>query len=61
VYKRIYHGSRLLEQALRASHLGGHDRDKLAEPLADAQFGSHLQRVEATGRELSWSRCMCHR
>jgi hypothetical protein len=33
----IYHGSILLWQALRVSHLIGHDRDKLARPLDDAQ------------------------
>ena len=61
IYKRICHGSRLLEQALRLSHLIGHNRDKLAQSLVDVQSGSHLQRVGATDRELSRSRCMCHR
>ena len=49
----LYHGSRLLWQALRVSHLIGHDRDKLARPLAGAQSRSHPQRVEATDHELS--------
>ncbi len=49
----LYHGPRLLSQALPVSHRREHDRDKLVQPLDFAQSRLKLQHGGATNQDVS--------